>query len=68
MAVMALVYVLVGLIALVASVFWIIALIDCLGRQFAEPMDKLIWVLVILFTHGLGALIYWFVGRPQGRG
>ncbi len=53
------------LVGLVATIFWIIALVDCLSRQFADSTSKLIWVVVILFAHGLGALIYWFVGRPQ---
>ena len=54
-----------------AIVFWIWMLIDCATKEPSEGNDKLIWILVILFTHLLGALIYFFVRRPQrkaGRG
>ena len=48
-----------------AMVFWIWMLIDCATKERNEGNDKLIWILVILFTHLLGALIYFFVRRPQ---
>ena len=53
------------LLLLVLSVLWIIALIDCLTRRFDDPMVKLIWVVVIIFTHGLGAILYYIFGRAQ---
>jgi len=49
-----------------AFVFWIIALVDCVRRDFPGPNDKIVWVLVIVFAHFLGAVIYWFAGRPRG--
>lgn len=55
-----------ALVALFISVFWIIALIDAARREFPGPYDKVMWVLVIVFSHGVGALIYWLVGRPSG--
>jgi len=47
-------------------VLWIWMLIDCLKRQddnFAVGGNnaKLIWVLVIIFTGFIGALIYYFL-------
>ena len=55
------------LVGLVSTVFWIVELVDVLRREFPEPNTKLVWVVVILFTHALGALIYYFVGKEQGR-
>ena len=49
------------------TVFWIVEIIDVLRRDFVEPFNKIIWLLVVFFLHGLGALIYYFVGKPQGR-
>ncbi len=54
------------LVALVFLVLWLWMLIDCLKRQddkFAVGGNnaKLIWVLVIIFTGLIGALIYYFV-------
>lgn len=50
-----------------AFVFWIVALVDAIRRQFDSDTTKIIWVCVVFFLHFLGALIYWFAGRPTGR-
>lgn len=55
-----------GVASLLFFVFWLWMLIDCLTRQFHEPNDKLVWVLVIIFLPLLGALLYFFIGRPRG--
>ena len=54
-----------GLLALFASIFWIWMLIDCALHE-RNGTDKIIWILIILFTHLIGALIYFFV-RKQAR-
>jgi uncharacterized RDD family membrane protein YckC len=54
-----------GVIALAASVFWIWMLVDAITNKQLNDNDKLIWVLVIIFTHFIGGLIYFFVGRNQ---
>lgn len=54
-------------IGIAATVFWIVELIDALRRQFNDDATKIIWVLVIIFTHFIGALIYYFAGKPMGR-
>ena len=54
------------ILALLASIFWIWMLIDCLTS--AMPVaEKVVWFCVIFFLHLLGAIIY-FVVRRQGRG
>jgi hypothetical protein len=50
------------LLAIVTSVFWLWMLIDCLTSSLPAA-EKLIWALVIIFLHFLGALIYFFVAR-----
>lgn len=47
------------------TILWVWMLIDCATREPSDGNDKIIWMLVILFTHLLGALIYYFVRRPQ---
>ncbi len=47
-------------------VFWLLALIDCTKRNFPDPNAKIIWILVIVFTGIIGALIYHFVGKESG--
>jgi len=52
-------------IGTLGTVFWLWMLIDCATKEPSTGNDKLIWMLVILFTHLLGALIYYFARRPQ---
>lgn len=59
-------YALVGLIGLAIMAFWIIELVDCLRRDFRDPSEKIVWVLVIIFTHFVGALLYWIMGKSHG--
>ncbi len=47
------------------TAFWIWMLVDCLKNEPSGSNDKLIWVLVILFGHFLGAVIYYFVRRAE---
>ncbi len=42
----------------------IIALIDILRNKFDEN-NKIIWLLVVLFTSVFGAILYFFIGRKQ---
>lgn len=53
-------------LSLAATVFWIAELIDACRREFPDPNTKIIWILVLIFSHGIGALVYFFVGKPQG--
>jgi hypothetical protein len=57
-----------GAIALLCFVFWIWMLIHAITNKGLKDTDKIIWVLVVLFLHVLGALIYFFVGRPKATG
>lgn len=52
-------------VGLAGTVLWIWMLIDCASNEPAEGNEKLVWILVILFTHVLGALIYLLVRRPE---
>ena len=53
------------IIMLIGLLFWIVMLIDCVTKESSTGNDKLIWVLIILFAHILGALLYMFIRRPQ---
>ena len=56
-----------GLLAAVAaSAFWIWALVDCAMKEPpTQGTNKVIWILIILFTHFLGALLYVLIRRPD---
>jgi len=46
-------------------VFWIWMLVDCLQNPRLQGTDKLVWVLVVLFLHVLGAALYYFIACEQ---
>ena len=50
-------------IAIVSVVAFVWALIDIIKREDLDGTMKLVWILVVLFTGVLGAIIYYFVGR-----
>ena len=54
------------LLGVASFVFWIVEIIDVARRQFPDPNAKTIWLLVVVFLHGLGAVIYYFAGKPSG--
>lgn len=47
--------------------FWVWMLVDCATKEPSAGNDKVIWILVIIFTHWIGALIYYFVRRPERK-
>ena len=54
-------------IALCVFAFWIWMLIHAATNRGLSDTEKLMWVLIIVFVHFIGALIYFFVGRLKGK-
>ena len=50
---------------LASTGFWIWMLIECVTMEPGNGNRKTVWTLVILFTHVVGALIYFFARRDQ---
>jgi hypothetical protein len=57
----------ISLVGLVATVFWIVELVDAARRQFDSDLVKVIWLAVIFFLHFVGAIAYYIAGKPMGR-
>ena len=55
----------VGMLALAAMAFWIWMLIDAVQNKGLPEGEKIAWVLVIVFLHVLGAILYFFIGHPK---
>lgn len=55
------------LFAIAGTIFWIWMIVDCAYNEKSEGNDKLIWILIILLTHWIGALIYLLVRRPKRK-
>jgi len=52
-------------IGIATTVFWIWMLIEAATKEPSEGNDKLIWILLIVFLGFLGAILYFFIRRPQ---
>ncbi|HBR92698.1 MAG TPA: hypothetical protein DEA90_00860 [Opitutae bacterium] len=52
---------------LCALAFWLWMLVDCLKNEDSKGNDKILWTLVIILTNWIGALIYFFVRRPERK-
>ncbi len=55
-----------GLIGIIASIFWLWMLIDAILNPRLRGAPKLVWVLVVLFLHVFGAILYFVIGRGSG--
>jgi hypothetical protein len=51
--------------AIGGTIFWVIMIIECATKESSQGNTKVIWILIIVLTHWIGALIYYFVRRPQ---
>ncbi|WP_190300312.1 PLD nuclease N-terminal domain-containing protein [Rufibacter hautae] len=49
----------------IPGILWIWALIDLLTGRFANSIEKLIWLVAVIFIPFLGALLYILIGRRQ---
>lgn len=53
-----------ALLSLALLAFWIWMLVDCAqAPEKPGSNDRVVWILVLVFTTWLGALIYFFVAR-----
>ena len=55
------------LVGLALFAFWIWMLVDCAAKEPSQGNDKIIWILIIIFAHWIGALIYFLVRRPERK-
>lgn len=53
-----------GLIML-AFIFWLWVLIDCVTKEPSEGNDKIVWTILIIFLPWIGSILYYFVRRPE---
>jgi O-antigen/teichoic acid export membrane protein len=52
-------------IATLALIFWLWVVVDCLRKEPSEGNEKVAWVLFILLVPVIGALVYYFIRRPE---
>ena len=56
-----------GAIGIAGTILWIWMIIDCATNEPPEGNEKIVWILIIVFTHWIGALIYLIVRRPERK-
>lgn len=58
-------------VAVVGTVLWVVALVDLLRRPSwqwaAAGQNQVVWALVVVLGHLVGAIVYWLVARPALR-
>lgn len=50
---------------LLGAILWIWALIDAIQNPALSNNERIVWILVILLTNWLGAVIYLLIGRNR---
>jgi hypothetical protein len=45
--------------------FWLWMLVDCATNEPDTGNNKICWIIIIVFAHIIGALVYWFCRRGQ---
>jgi hypothetical protein len=53
------------ILALAAFVIHIVSLIQCATARFRDPNDKIVWILLILFQHILGTILWFAIGKSK---
>lgn len=51
------------ILSIVGTFFWMYMLIDCSTQETSQ--NKMMWIVMIVVTHWIGALIYYFYQRPK---
>lgn len=46
-------------------IFWIWMLISAVQNKGLTEGEKIAWILILVFVHILGAILYFFVGHPK---
>jgi ABC-type molybdate transport system permease subunit len=53
------------IIFLICIGLYLYTLINILKSEFTNSINKVIWLILVLFTGPLGIVLYFFIGRKQ---
>jgi len=54
-------------VVLAIMAFWVWMLVSALTNPGLGDGEKVGWVLAVIFLHFLGAILYFFIGRPKRK-
>lgn len=52
---------------LAGGAFWVWMLVDCATKEPDSGSTKLVWILIIIFTGLVGAVVYYFARRSRRK-
>lgn len=55
----------IDIIPIVTTIFWVWMLVDCITNKKIKGGSKVCWLLLLFFTHIIGAVIYFFVASSE---
>ena len=48
-------------------VFWIFMIVDVVEREFPKQEDKTMWILIVVLTGIIGAIVYYFMIKRKDK-
>lgn len=54
-------------IGLALFAFWLWMVVHAATNPGIEQGEKIAWVIIVIFVSLLGAILYFFIGRPKAR-
>ncbi len=54
------------ILGILGFILFLWALIDCIRRQFPNPNDKVLWLVLIILIGWIGPVLYLIIGRKKG--
>ncbi|WP_424292348.1 PLD nuclease N-terminal domain-containing protein [Daejeonella sp.] len=58
---------LVSLLAIVPLILTLYCIFDISRSKFNDPLNKVLWVLIVLFVPLIGSILYLVLGRSQKK-
>ena len=55
------------IVGILGLIFWIFMLVDVIKRDFKKENDKLLWILIVVLTGLIGAIIYYFMVKRKDK-
>jgi len=62
-----LLFIIIAGIAIFATVFWILMIVDAAKRKFETDGEKIAWILILVFIGIIGAIVYYFVVKKKDK-
>ncbi|HWD93433.1 MAG TPA: PLD nuclease N-terminal domain-containing protein [Verrucomicrobiae bacterium] len=54
-------------LGLISTALWIWMLVDAARNRGLDQTERVVWIIVVALLHLLGAVIYFFFGRPKRK-